>query len=96
MNSEISKISKPYVLIVTDKIDLQRHEKTFIRSLLVFTIHGKTKKSCNNNKFIISAPTWNDEFELTDESYSIISDIEIFKTILSILNKMEKRLLILQ
>ena len=53
------------------------------------------KKSCNNNKFKISAPTWNEEFELTDESYSIISDIEIFKTILSILNKMEKRLLML-
>ena len=29
------------------------------------------KKSYNNNKFKISAPTWNYEFELPDGSYSI-------------------------
>ena len=40
--------------------------------ILVFTIHGKTY---NNNKFKISAPTWSDEFELLDGSYSI-SDIQ--------------------
>ena len=34
----------------------------------------KYKKSYKNNKFKISTPTWNEEFELTDRSYSI-SDI---------------------
>ena len=33
------------------------------------------KSSYNNNKFEISAPTWNDEFELPDASY-FISDIQ--------------------
>ena len=33
------------------------------------------KKSYNNNKCKISAPTWNDEFQLPDELYSI-SDIQ--------------------
>ena len=33
------------------------------------------KSSYNNNKFKISAPTWNDEFELPDGSYSV-SDIQ--------------------
>ena len=33
------------------------------------------KKSYNNNKFKISAPTWNDEFELPDGLY-LISDIQ--------------------
>ena len=33
------------------------------------------KSSYNNNKFKISAPIWNDEFELPDGSYSI-SDIQ--------------------
>ena len=33
------------------------------------------KNSQKNNKFKISAPTWNDEFELPDGSYSI-SDIQ--------------------
>ena len=35
----------------------------------------KHKSSYNNNKFKISAPTWNDEFELPDGSYSV-SDIQ--------------------
>ena len=42
---------------------------------LAFTIHGKYKKSYIKHKFKISAPTWNDEFELPDESYSV-SDIQ--------------------
>ena len=33
------------------------------------------KSSYSNNKFKISALTWNDEFELTEGSYSI-SDIQ--------------------
>ena len=35
----------------------------------------KFKKSYNNNKFKISVPTWNEELEFTDGSYSI-SDIQ--------------------
>ena len=35
----------------------------------------KRESSYNNNKFKISAPTWNDKFELTDGSYSV-SDIQ--------------------
>ena len=35
----------------------------------------KYKKSYKNNKFKISAPTWNEKPELTDKSYSI-SDIQ--------------------
>ena len=35
----------------------------------------KRERSYNNNKFKISAPTWNDKFELTDGSYSV-SDIQ--------------------
>ena len=43
---------------------------------LAFTIHEKKiKRSYKNNKFKISAPAWNEEFELPDESYSV-SDIQ--------------------
>ena len=35
----------------------------------------KYKKSYNNNTFKISAPAWNEEFELADGSYSV-SDIQ--------------------
>ena len=56
--------------------------------ILAFKMHGKiiqaiknnkthknNKKSWKNNKFKISAPTWNEEFELPDGSYSV-SDIQ--------------------
>ena len=42
---------------------------------LAFTIHGKNKTSYKNNKFKISAPTWNEEFEVPDGSY-FVSDIQ--------------------
>ena len=35
------------------------------------------KSVYNNNKFKISVPTWNDEFNLLDGSYSV-SDIQDF------------------
>ena len=40
------------------------------------------KKSYKNNKFKISAPTWNEEFELLDESYSILDIQDYFEYIL--------------
>ena len=78
MNSENSKTSKSHVLILnpTDKIDLRRGEKGVALSNLSICYTWKNiKSSYNNNKFKISAPTWNDEFELPDGSYSI-SDIQ--------------------
>ena len=51
-------------------------KKALLYQILVFIKHGKyKKKSYNNNKCKISAPTWNDEFQLPDELYSI-SDIQ--------------------
>ena len=40
--------------------------------VLAFALHGKIyKKSYKNNKFQITATTWNEEFELPGGSYSI-------------------------
>ena len=78
MNSENSKTSKPHVLILklTDKLDLRRGEKIIaLSNLSIYYTWKNIKSSYNNNKFEISAPTWNDEFELPDGSYSI-SDIQ--------------------
>ena len=46
--------------------------------ILVFTIQSSYK----NNKFKISAPTWSDEFELPDGSYSILDIQDYFEYIL--------------
>ena len=43
--------------------------------VLAYTIHAKIQKSHINTINIKSAPTWNEEFELPNESYST-SDIE--------------------
>ena len=77
MDSENSKNSRPYVLILnlTDKIELRRGEKIIALSNLSICYTWKNiKKSYKNKKFKISTPTWNDEFELPDGSY-LISDI---------------------
>ena len=78
MNSENSKTSKPHVLTskLTSKLDLRLGEKVIaLSNLSIYYTWRNIKRSYNNNKFKISAPTWNDEFELPDGSYSV-SDIQ--------------------
>ena len=78
MNSENSKTSKPYILKLklTDKLDLRLDKKVIaLSNLIIYYIWNNIKSSYNNNKFKISAPTWNEEFTLPDGSYSI-SDIQ--------------------
>ena len=67
MNSENSKTSKPHGLILklTDKLDLRRGEKIIaLSNLSIYYTWKDIKSSYNNNKLKISAPTWNDKFEL--------------------------------
>ena len=78
MNSKNTQASKLHVLILkfTDKLDLRRGENRIaLSNLSIYYTWNNIKSSNNNNKFKISAPTWNDEFHLPDGSYSI-SDIE--------------------
>ena len=63
------------MLKLTDKLDLRRGQKTVALSNLSIYYTWKNVKSSYNNKFKISAPTWSEEFELPDGSYSI-SDIQ--------------------
>ena len=85
MNSDNSKISEYHVLVLklTDKLDLRRGQKTVdlstktvdLSNLSIYYTWKNIKSSYNNNKFKISPPTWNEEFDLPDGSYSI-SDIQ--------------------
>ena len=66
MNSESSKISEPHVLRLklNDKLDLRRGEKSItLLNLGNYYTWKNMKSSNNNNKFKISAPTWNDKFK---------------------------------
>ena len=78
MNSENSKNSKPHVLILklTNKLDLRISKGSIaLSNRSIYYTQQNIKSSYNNNKFKISAPTQNDEFELPDELYSV-SDIQ--------------------
>ena len=68
MNSENSKTSKSHILALklARKLDLR---------IGIYYTWKNIKSSYNNNKFKISAPTWDDKFELPDGSYSV-SDIQ--------------------
>ena len=46
-----------------------------LANLSIYYTWRNIKSEYNNYKFKISAPTWNDEFSLTDGSYSV-SDIQ--------------------
>ena len=85
MNSENSKTSKPNVLILklTNKSDLRIGEKVIALSdLSIYYPWRNIKSSYNNNEFKIFAPTWNDEFESPDGSYSVSGIQDYFEYIL--------------
>ena len=86
MNSKNSRTSEYHVklLKIADKLDLRRDQKSVaLSNLSIYYTWRNIKSSYKNNKFKISAPTRNDEFELPDGSYSN----QIFKIILSIFLK---------
>ena len=74
MNSENSKTSEShrFRLDLTDKLDLKDPKKNMaLANLSIYYTWKNIKSEYNNNKFKISAPTWNDTFDLPDGSYSI-------------------------
>ena len=78
MNLENRKTPKPPVLVskFTSKLD-SRIGKIVIAlsSFCIYYTWKNIKSSYNNSKLKISSPTWDDEFELPDGSYSV-SDIQ--------------------
>ena len=78
INSKNSKAPQPHVLMLklTDKLDLRRGEKSIaLSNLSIYYTWKNIKILYNSDKFKISAPTWNDTFQLPDES-SFVSDIQ--------------------
>ena len=64
------------LLNLLEKINLKRSDKyVALSNLSIYYIWKNIKTSNKNNKFKIWAPTWNEEFELPDGSYSV-SDIK--------------------
>ena len=74
MNTENSKTNEPYRLKynLIDKLNLQNpNENMALANLSIYYTWKNVKSIYKNNKFKISAPTWNETFDLPDGSYNI-------------------------
>ena len=88
MNSKNSKTFNPHrvLLSIKDKINLNRSDNYVALSNLSMydtwqSIKGHIRPT-GFNKFQISAPTWNEEFESPDVSYSISGIQDYFEYVL--------------
>ena len=84
-NNENSKTSEPhrFILDLTDKFNLKDTKKNMaLADLSIYYTWKNIKCEWNNNIFKISAPTWNDTFDLPDGSYSIADIQDYFEFII--------------
>ena len=78
MNTENSKTNEShrFRLDLTDKLNLKNPRKNMaLANLSIYYTWKNIKSEYNNNRFKITAPNWNETFDLPDGSYSI-SDIQ--------------------
>ena len=74
MNTENSKTNEPYRLKynLIDKLNLKNPNKNMaLANLSIYYTWKNVKSIYKNNKFKISAPTWNETFDLPDGLYNI-------------------------
>ena len=74
MNTKNSKTNEPYRIKydLIDKLDLRNSNKNMaLANLSIYYTWKNVKSTYNNNKLKISAPTWNEIFDLPDGSYNI-------------------------
>ena len=72
MNTENSKTNEPhrFRLSLADKLNIKNLSKNMaLANLSIYYTQKNIKSVYNNNEFKISAPIWNDEFNLPDGSY---------------------------
>ena len=82
LNSKTNK-SNRFVYQFTDKLSFKNPNKNIALANLSIYYTGKNiKPEYNNNKFKISAPTWNDEFNLPAGSYSVFDIQDYFEYII--------------
>ena len=74
MNTKNSRTNEPNRLKnnLIDKLDLRSPNKNMaLANLIIYYTWKNVKSTYNNNKFKISAPTWNETFDFPDGSYNI-------------------------
>ena len=85
MNTENSKTNEPhrFKLDLADKLNLKNPKKNIaLVNLSIYYTWKNIKTEYNNNKFKISAPIWNETFDLPDGCYSIDDIQDYFEFIM--------------
>ena len=85
MNTENSKRNAPhrFALDLADKLNLKNPKKNIaLVSLSIYYTWKNIISEYNNNKFEISASTWNETFDLPDGSYTIDDIQDYFEFII--------------
>ena len=85
MKTKNSKTNKHhrFKLSLVDKLNLKDSNKNMVlANLSIYYTWKNIKSADNNHKSKISAPTWNDEFDLPDGSYSIADIQDYFEFII--------------
>ena len=85
MNTGNSKTNEShrFKLDLADKLNLKNPKKNMaLVNLSIYYTWKNIKSEYNNNKFKISAPTWNETFDLPDGSYSIDDIQDYFEFIM--------------
>ena len=85
MNTKNSKTNEPHMFKynLIDKLDLKNPNKNMALTKLIIYYTWKNVKSIyKNNKFKISAPTWSQNFDLSDGSYHIPEIQDYFEYII--------------
>ena len=78
-----TKNSNKFVYNFIDKLNLKNpNKKIALANLGIYYTWKNIKSDYNNNKFRISAPTWNNTFDVPDGSYSIAALQNYFEYII--------------
>ena len=82
LNSKANEYNR-FIYQFNDKLNLKNLNKNMsLVNLSIYYTRKNINSEYNNNKFKISAPTWNDEFNLPDGSYSVSDILDYFKYII--------------
>ena len=75
INTEYSQTNEPhkFILNLSQRLDLRSSDKHVpLQNLSIYYTWKNIRKQYKNNNLKIIGPTWIDEFELPDHSYSVL------------------------
>ena len=79
----VKQVNRTFKLDLTDKLNLKDPKKNMaLANLSIYYTWKNIKSEYNKNKFKISAPTWNNTFDLPDGSYSVAGIQDYFELII--------------